>query len=699
MAQGFRQGRWRPVAFAAALAALGVQAQEQEPAATLPGVEVTAAPEVGTALNRLTPTLRETPQSLTVIDAGRMQEQNLRTLDDVMQQSPGVTVQPYQQLTTGYYARGFKIDAFQQDGVPVLLGGTASAPQDMAMYERVEILRGAAGLLAGAGNPSATVNLVPRRPPRQFGGSASLGAGSWNRYRAEADVGGPLNAAGTLRGMVVASHEDRDFFYDVATQQSSNVYAIAELDVARATTLSLGAHQQRIRSVTNMSGVPFYANGQPLGLPRSAFLDVAWDRFDWDNTRVFAGLDHRFGNGWAFKLNANHLSGDSTLKYAGANGAVDPATLAGPRLTGAAYAFDSAQSSIDGYASGPFTLLGRQHELMVGGNYQKTRFEQFQASLIPAPNAPVDVFGWNPHGVPEPATGAYGSRGPTRTTQSGLYAMGRFSLADPLKLIVGARVSRWEQETASGTSRISGQFTPYGGVVYELTPQWSAYASYAQIFQPQTQRTWEGSVIDPIEGTNYEAGVKGELADGRLNVSLAVFRIRQTNRAQQDPGHPCAGAACYYVNSGEAVSRGFEAEATGRLTRDLGVQAGYTYNTTEYVRDAALAGQPLARFAPRHILRLWANYTLPIDERRWTLGAGLQAQSDYSAVSGSVTQRQGGYGLVNLRLGYRLGRSTTVALHINNLLDRTYYQSLSGLSWNNRYGEPRSAMLTLRTTF
>jgi len=117
------------------------------------------------------------------------------------------------------------------------------------------------------------------------------------------------------------------------------------------------------------------------------------------------------------------------------------------------------------------------------------------------------------------------------------------------------------------------------------------------------------------------------------------------------------------------------------------------------VRDAALAGQPLARFAPRHILRLWANYTLPIDERRWTLGAGLQAQSDYSAVSGSVSQRQGGYGLVNLRLGYRLGRSTTVALHINNLLDRTYYQSLSGLSWNNRYGEPRSAMLTLRTRF
>lgn len=704
MAQAFRRaiGGWRPVAFAAALAAAGAQAQAEEQdgaAPSLPEVTVTALPEVGTSLNRITPTLRETPQSITVIDAERMQEQNLRTLDDVMQQSPGVTVQPYQQLTTGYYVRGFKIDSFQQDGVPVLLGGTASAPQDMAMYERVEILRGAAGLLTGTGNPSATVNLVPRRPPRTFSSNTSLAAGSWSRYRAEADVGGPINAAGTLRALVVASHEDRDFFYDVSWQKSSNVYAVAELDLATATTLSLGAHKQRIRSVTNMAGVPFYSNGQSIGLPRSTFLDVAWDRFDWDNTRVFAGLDHRLGNGWTLKLNANHFTGDAALKYAGAYGPLDPATSSGPKLTGAAYTFDSSQSSLDGYVSGPFTLLGREHELMVGGNYQKTSFEQFQANLVPALNVPVDVFSWNPRGVPEPATGAYSSRGPTRTTQSGLYAMGRFSLADPLKLIVGARVSHWKQESPAGGSRINGQFTPYAGLVYALTPQWSAYASFTQIFQPQTQRTWGGALIDPVQGTNYEAGIKGELAQGRLNVSLAVFRIRQTNRAQQDPEHPCAGALCYYISSGEAVSRGFEAEVTGRITRDLSMQASYTYNTTEYVRDAAFAGQPLARFAPRHILRLWANYALPFHERRWTLGLGVQAQSSFSAVNGGITQRQGSYGLANLSLGYRMGRDTTLTLNVNNLFDHTYYQSLSGVAWNNRFGEPRSVMVTLRAAF
>jgi len=277
--------------------------------------------------------------------------------------------------------------------------------------------------------------------------------------------------------------------------------------------------------------------------------------------------------------------------------------------------------------------------------------------------------------------------------------MGRFSLADPLKLIVGGRVSSWEQTAPGASSRIHGQFTPYGGLVVELDPQWSAYASYAQIFQPQTQRAWSGELIDPVEGTNYEAGVKGELADGQLNVALSAFRIRQKNRAQQDPEHPCAGTLCYYMASGEVVSRGVDAEVTGRLTRDLSLSGGYTYNATEYVVDATSAGQPFARFAPRHILRLWANYTLPVDARRWTLGAGVQVQSDFSVVTGTTTLRQGGYGLVNLRLGYHVSPKTTVALNIDNLFDRRYYQSLSGLTWNNRYGEPRSAMVTLRTTF
>ncbi|HBK01172.1 MAG TPA: TonB-dependent siderophore receptor, partial [Delftia acidovorans] len=68
---------------------------------------------------------------------------------------------------------------------------------DTAMLDRVEVLRGATGLLRGAGSPSAMVNMVRKRPTAQWQGSAALTLGSWERQRMEADLSGPLNAAGT----------------------------------------------------------------------------------------------------------------------------------------------------------------------------------------------------------------------------------------------------------------------------------------------------------------------------------------------------------------------------------------------------------------------------------------------------------------------------------------------------------------------
>ncbi|OWT66442.1 TonB-dependent siderophore receptor [Candidimonas nitroreducens] len=669
-------------------------------AAMLPAITVTGAPDEDvSATTKIPQSIKDTPQSITVIDQERMQEQNLRTLDDVMQQAPGITVQPYQQLTTAYYARGFKIDSFEEDGVPILMGNTASPPQDMSIYERVEILRGANGLLHGSGNPAATVNLVPKRPQKEFGASAAVSAGSWDRYRAEADVGGPLNASGSLRGRVVASQEDRGYFYDVGKQRSSNFYGIGELDLGSRTTLSAGIQYQRIRSVTNMAGVPFYSDGGDIGLPRSTYLDASWDSFDWDTTRMFGGLEHHFSNGWQSKILVNHLSSDAHLKYAGSNGAIDRTTGLGARLTGAAYRFENSQTSVDGYATGPFELFGRTHELLFGANFQNTETEQYTASFVPALNVPVNVFSWDPHSVPEPALSDYRSPGSTRIDQSGLYAMGRFSLADPLKLIVGARLSQWKQETPTATTKPDTQLTPYGGLVFALTPQWSVYASYAQVFQPQTQATWSGQALNPIEGTNLEAGIKGELAHGRLNVSLAAFDIRQRNRAQPDPAHPCVGQACYYITGGDVRSQGIEAEATGRLTPNLSVSASYTYNTTKYLKDATSEGQPFASFTPRHIARLWGNYTPAWNARRLSIGLDVLAQSDYSVQSGGTTLRQGGYALVNARIGYRISRRVTAAVNVNNLFDRTYYQSLSSPSWNNRYGEPRSLMLTLRAEY
>lgn len=686
------------------LAALGSShlaqaADAPAPEASLPVIAVTATREAGANMGKTGASLKDTPQSLSIISQERMQEQNLHTLDDVLQQAPGTTVQPFQLLTTAYYARGFKIDSFEQDGVPVLMGNMASPQQDMAMLERVEILRGANGLLHGSGNPAATINLVAKRPQKTFAAQGALSAGNWDRRRGEADIGGPLNAAATLRARVVATHEERGFFYDVAQQNSSNLYGVAELDLAPGSMLSVGAQKQRIRSITNMAGVPRYADGGDIGLPRSTYLDAAWDQFDWDTERVFASLEQRFANGWQAKVQANHLSGDSFLKYAGAYGAARRDQRPSSSVMGAAYRFDNLQNSVDAYASGPFSLGGRQHELLLGANVQHTSSEQFSASFLPPLSGTYDVFHWNPYALAEPATGAYASRGPTKVSQWGAYAMARFHVSDALTAITGARLSRWKQETRTATVEPDNQLTPYGGLVYALSPQWSGYGSYTQVFQPQSQTTIDGKTLDPVTGNNLEAGVKGALANGRLDVSLAVYQIRQNKRAQEDPNFPCAGNVCYYIAGGEVQSRGLEAEANGRLTPDLNLSASYSYNTTRYLKDAQAQGQAFASFAPTHIVRAWANTTLPWAGRRLSAGLGLQAQSRYTVTSGGVTLRQGGYALAHARLGWRIDRHFTAALNVNNLFDKHYYQSLSGTAWNNRYGEPRSVMLSVRAQY
>lgn len=687
---------------AAAVADARKDGETELPDMVISGESTSATQPPGvTTLGKVPLKPRELPQSASVIDHERLEQQNLFSLDEAMQQATGVTVQPFQLLTTAYYVRGFKVDSFELDGVPALLGNTASSPQDMAIYERVEILRGSNGLLHGTGNPAATVNLVRKRPQREFAASTTLSAGRWDRYRAEVDVGGPLSASGNVRGRAVAAYEDRDYFYDVADQGTRLLYGVTEFDLSPDTLLTVGAQYQHIDSITNMAGVPMAKDGSNLGLSRDTYLDVDWDRFKWDTYRAFGSLEQQLGGGWKGKVSAEYQEADSRLRYAGSFGAIDPQTGDGGQLTGAAYKFKSIQRSLDANLNGPVRLFGLTHELLGGVTYAQGETRQDTARFLNLPNTPVNVYRWDPHGVPRPQIGQYTSPGTTTTTQKGLYALGRIKLAEPLTLVVGGRESWWDQDTPATRFKPGRQFTPYGGLIWDFARDWSWYVSYAEVYQPQADRqTWNSELLSPVEGKTYETGIKGELADGRLNLSLAAFRIDLENNPQEDPDHPGPPNNPFYISGGKVRSQGFELEGTGYLTPYWSLSAGYTYTSTEYLKDSQNdSGTRYSTFTPRHLLRLWSNYDLPWQDRRWSVGGGLQAQSDYSVDYRGVSMRQGGYALVNMRLGYKIDEHWTAAVNVNNLFDRTYYQSLSNPNWNNRYGEPRSFNVSLRGAF
>ncbi|HEJ9973927.1 TPA: Fe(3+)-pyochelin receptor FptA [Pseudomonas aeruginosa] len=687
---------------AAAVADARKDGETELPDMVISGESTSATQPPGvTTLGKVPLKPRELPQSASVIDHERLEQQNLFSLDEAMQQATGVTVQPFQLLTTAYYVRGFKVDSFELDGVPALLGNTASSPQDMAIYERVEILRGSNGLLHGTGNPAATVNLVRKRPQREFAASTTLSAGRWDRYRAEVDVGGPLSASGNVRGRAVAAYEDRDYFYDVADQGTRLLYGVTEFDLSPDTLLTVGAQYQHIDSITNMAGVPMAKDGSNLGLSRDTYLDVDWDRFKWDTYRAFGSLEQQLGGGWKGKVSAEYQEADSRLRYAGSFGAIDPQTGDGGQLMGAAYKFKSIQRSLDANLNGPVRLFGLTHELLGGVTYAQGETRQDTARFLNLPNTPVNVYRWDPHGVPRPQIGQYTSPGTTTTTQKGLYALGRIKLAEPLTLVVGGRESWWDQDTPATRFKPGRQFTPYGGLIWDFARDWSWYVSYAEVYQPQADRqTWNSEPLSPVEGKTYETGIKGRTGDGRLNLSLAAFRIDLENNPQEDPDHPGPPNNPFYISGGKVRSQGFELEGTGYLTPYWSLSAGYTYTSTEYLKDSQNdSGTRYSTFTPRHLLRLWSNYDLPWQDRRWSVGGGLQAQSDYSVDYRGVSMRQGGYALVNMRLGYKIDEHWTAAVNVNNLFDRTYYQSLSNPNWNNRYGEPRSFNVSLRGAF
>lgn len=687
---------------AAAVADARKDGETELPDMVISGESTSATQPPGvTTLGKVPLKPRELPQSASVIDHERLEQQNLFSLDEAMQQATGVTVQPFQLLTTAYYVRGFKVDSFELDGVPALLGNTASSPQDMAIYERVEILRGSNGLLHGTGNPAATVNLVRKRPQREFAASTTLSAGRWDRYRAEVDVGGPLSASGNVRGRAVAAYEDRDYFYDVADQGTRLLYGVTEFDLSPDTLLTVGAQYQHIDSITNMAGVPMAKDGSNLGLSRDTYLDVDWDRFKWDTYRAFGSLEQQLGGGWKGKVSAEYQEADSRLRYAGSFGAIDPQTGDGGQLMGAAYKFKSIQRSLDANLNGPVRLFGLTHELLGGVTYAQGETRQDTARFLNLPNTPVNVYRWDPHGVPRPQIGQYTSPGTTTTTQKGLYALGRIKLAEPLTLVVGGRESWWDQDTPATRFKPGRQFTPYGGLIWDFARDWSWYVSYAEVYQPQADRqTWNSEPLSPVEGKTYETGIKGELADGRLNLSLAAFRIDLENNPQEDPDHSGPPNNPFYISGGKVRSQGFELEGTGHLTPYWSLSAGYTYTSTEYLKDSQNdSGTRYSTFTPRHLLRLWSNYDLPWQDRRWSVGGGLQAQSDYSVDYRGVSMRQGGYALVNMRLGYKIDEHWTAAVNVNNLFDRTYYQSLFNPNLNNRYGEPRSFNVSLRGAF
>jgi iron complex outermembrane receptor protein/outer membrane receptor for ferric coprogen and ferric-rhodotorulic acid len=655
-----------------------------------------------TTLGHMPETLREIPQSITVMTRQRIEDQNLLALDQVLEQTPGMTKQIRGFGDNSFESRGINLGLanYMIDGVPgTIVSPVGWAAADTAIYDRVEVLRGAAGLLVGAGDPSGVVNLVHKRPLDTFHVNFAAFAGSWNNYRGEVDVTGPLTSSGNIRGRVVAAYQNQGFFFDAQHAMKPLIYGVVSADLAPDTTLTLGVrHEEKTTHGYWIFGMPRYTDGRHIDLPRSTSLAPDWNRMKTTVTEVFADIEHRFASDWSATLSANYLNTDVAYKAALPNGPVDPVTLTGARYTFVDFTHRALPAKgIDLHASGSFSALGRDHHMLLGANWSIRNQTASSASADLSVTA-IDLFHYDRSLYVEPAQPAWDSVTRDQDVRYGLYGKLKLSLADPLTVIVGGRISwlRYSNiETLTGTTlsnyRQNAQITPYAGLVYDVAHHWSLYASYADIFSPQTEYfAANGRALSPAIGANIEAGVKGSLLGDQLNVSAAVFRVKRRNVAVADYSSDCSaygysGSGGYCYDTQDITHSGFEIEAQGRITPDWDIMTGYTY--MDLPKDVQVSTQ-------EHQFKIFTNWRLPARLGRFRIGGGVNYMSTFKRGDGSLNLPA--RALVSLRGSYRISDHLEAAVNIENLFDKTYYTDPGELRRVNIYGEPRSFMVSLR---
>jgi len=670
------------------------------------GSYTTDSSSAATGLNL---SLRETPQSVTVFTRERMDEAGISSLGDALAQTPGIVYQPGGTSLGGYtsvYSRGYDVQSVVLDGLPVpvaAFAGYASiqglATLNTDVYDSVTVVRGATGLMTGAGDPSASIVLTRKRPTREFQAHVSQSFGSWSQTHTVADVGGPLNAAGTLRGRWVGAYEQGKDWHEGYKYDKAVGYGVLEADLSDRTlaTLALELGSNKAKGAAPYTG---YAvadlEGNPTHFGRRDNASAEWTGFNDRRTGLTAALEHRLNDDW--KIKAAYMHNEVKTRQRFGLAASEPEPDGTTELHLRSYRIKNVADAVSAKLDGKYELFGRKHDVVVGFNSASSD-ENTHDWYLDWGSTTVNIFNWNRR-TPEPNWDAlYGFGWRTKTEQSGVFAATRLQATDQLALLGGVRWSNWRSrdldETGAATSdrKERGVFTPYLGLVYDLTPNISAYASYTTIFNPQSNRDVGGNLLDPEEGSNLEAGLKGEWFGGRLNASAAVFHVKKDNLAVQDGNNVTPTGDDAYRAEDNTKGRGWELEVAGELMPGWRVQGGYTHVVT---KDSS--GVRLKVDQPKSQFKLYTSWT-PASLNQLTLGGGVTWESETYAdwVSESVRPlaTQKSYAVVNLMARYAFSKQLGLTVNLNNVFDKAYRTDLSG----HNYGAPRNIVATLKYKF
>ena len=636
---------------------------------------------------------KQTPQSVLVFTRQKLDDQNITSYQELLAKTPGVTLNQWDERVYPT-ARGFDLDYYLFDGIPTYAINDDADDPDLAIYDRVEIVKGANGLTTGAGNPAMGMNFIRKHAnSKDLTGTVDLSAGSWNNYSSLVDVQSALNKKGNIRARVVAKHQDKESYMDNYEKSTDVIYGVVDMDLTDTTFASIGASVEDIdRSGIRWGGMPaFYSDGTRATFDNSKTLSDDWTAWNIKTTNYYADLKQYFLNDASINLSLSRkeIDADGNLAYFG--GTVDKTTgnpVIGPNdfgLYGYGFTNRREENNIDLYASIPFEVAKLNQEFIIGTMYNKS--EKVKNNYTSSIN--WTTFNFNQISITEPTYTASYPGGLEETTQKGTYLAGKISLMEDLKLISGLRVSDWEYKNENNTKNreFNNELTPYAGLIYDLNKNHSVYTSYTSIFKPQDKKSSSGDYLDPVEGNNYEVGLKSEYFGGDLNTSLTLFRVEQDG-VGEDTGNVNGSLESVYEAKDGVVSKGFEIGTSGKVTDNFSLDFGLA-NFEAKNAD----GSKFNTNSSRTTANLFGKYTL----NDYRFGGGLNYKSKYYTDTSYGRITQDAFITTDLMAGYKVNKNLDLQLNVNNIFDKEYY---SGIGVNSMvYGDPRNATLRMIYTF
>lgn len=636
--------------------------------------------------------IKEIPQSISSIPIKVLKDLNVHRVEKALDFAGGASRQnDFGGLTMYEYSiRGLATSEFYRDGFSVNRG-YMNVP-DTANIERVDVLKGPASSLYGRGDPGGTVNLVSKKPKAESFTRIEASAGRWDQYRSALDFNTPLDDEAKMLFRLNTSLEDKHSFRDYRSGERQLFAPAFSWELRPDTRLLVQSEIVRNRQTFDRGVIA--PGGHLSNVSRSAFFGEPNDgKISNNNETVQAELEHDLNNDWTVRLASHYKQGRMKGYSTEASSlSADHQTLNREQRY-RDYDWQNVITQLE--LRGHLNTAGIEHQLLFGTELE--RYAKEERMLRSRPTHSLSVY--EPvYGTPHPAF----STGPTgRSTHTNELVHSRaFNFQDQIKLterlhaLMGARYEHYEQRLnnwvkSTRAKQTQEETTPRVGLLYQVTPEVGVFANASRSFKPNGGMDKDGSTFEPEKGRGYETGVKLDLFDHRLSMTLAAFHIIKRNVLTTDPSD-----TSYQMTAGKVRSKGVDLQFSGQLTDDWRVIGAYAYISAEIREDNTLEKGTRLLNVPQNSGSLMATYTLP--DGPWR-GMELGGHANYvGRRSGNTVDsfELSSYTTLDLMSRIPLTPQLTLGVNFNNIFDKTFYER----SYSNLWvmpGEPRNLNFSL----